>query len=205
MVRGTNSILFLLDVAPDARKLGREVFMQMVNELWQEDPILVIGSEPATTPSGELGNQENPWAAFARLRRYGPDTLRALASIRSCPRRALHMRRDSVPLHHTRRVDRQTASALVRGPAIALFVTGAGEQPAIAQNSRLDVPLSRRQSTRPRTEPFWLMFSRYCGEHERSAKACKDWSTERARARRGRRLPRAGRGARIFWIAWQRS
>ena len=142
MVRadGTNSVLFLLDVAPDARKLGREVFMQMVNELWQEDPMLVIGSEPATTPSGELGNQENPWAAFARLRRYGPDTLRALASVRACPRRALRMRRDSVPLHHARRVDRQTASALLRSPAIALFVTGAGELPAFTQNSRLDVP-----------------------------------------------------------------
>ena len=142
MVRadGTNSVLFLLDVAPDANKLGREAFTQMVNELWQEDPMLVIGSEPATTPSGELGNQEDPWAAFARLRRCGPDSLRAFASIRACPRRVLRSRRDSVPLHHARRVDRQTAAALLRSPAIALFVAGADELPAFAQNSRLDVP-----------------------------------------------------------------
>lgn len=142
MVRadGTNSVLFLLDVAPDAKKLGRETFTQMVNELWQEDPMLVIGSEPATTPSGELGNQENPWAAFSRLRQYGPDTLRAFAPIRACPRRELRMRRDSVPLHHARRVDRQTAAALVRSPAIAFFGAGADELPAFAQSSRLDVP-----------------------------------------------------------------
>ncbi len=61
MVRsdGTNSVLFLLDVAPDANKFGREIFTQMVSQLWQEDPLLVVGSEPATTPSGELGSQEN--------------------------------------------------------------------------------------------------------------------------------------------------
>jgi hypothetical protein len=50
------------------------------------------------------------------------------------------MRRDSVPLHHARRVDRQTAAALVRSPAIAFFVAGVDELPAFAQNSRLDVP-----------------------------------------------------------------
>jgi hypothetical protein len=137
---GTTSALFLLDVAPDANKIGREIFSQMVNELWREDPALVIGSEPATTPSGELGTQEDPWAAFARLRRYGPDFVRAFASIRARPRRSLRYRRDSLPLHQVRRVDRQTASALLRSPAIGLFVPDADELPALMQNTRLDVP-----------------------------------------------------------------
>ena len=82
---GTESVLFLLDVAPDANKLGRESFAQMVDELWQEDPALVIGFEPATTPSGEVGSHEDPWAAFARLRRCAPDFLRALGAVRASP------------------------------------------------------------------------------------------------------------------------
>jgi hypothetical protein len=137
---GANSVLFLLDVAPDANKVGRESFMQMVNELWQEDPTLVIGSEPATTPSGEFGSQEDPWAAFARLRRCAPDFVRTLAAVRARPRRALRSRRDSAPLHQVRRVDRQTTTALLRSPAIALFVPDAEELPALAYSSRLDVP-----------------------------------------------------------------
>jgi hypothetical protein len=137
---GTNSILFLVDVAPDENKVGRESFRQMVNELWQEDPTLVIGSEPATTPSGELGSHEDPWAAFARLRQYGPDFVRALAAVRARPRRALRSRRDSVPLHQVRRVDRQTTTALLRSPAIGLFAPRANELPPLTHSSRLDVP-----------------------------------------------------------------
>ena len=137
---GTNSVLFLLDVAPDANKVGRESFREMVNELWQEDPTLVIGSEPAITSSGEFGSQEDPWTAFARLRRCGPDFVRALAGVRARPRRALRPRRDSPPLHQVRRVDRQTATALLRSPAIGLFIPDADELPALTYSSRLDVP-----------------------------------------------------------------
>lgn len=133
-------VLFLLDVAPDANKVGREVFTRMIKDLWQEDPILVIGAEPATTPSGELGSQEDHWAAFARLRRCAPDFLRALASIRACPRQSLKSRRESVPLHQVRRVDRQTAAALLRSPAIGLFAPDANELPTLTKSTRLDVP-----------------------------------------------------------------
>ncbi len=66
---GSTSALFLLDVAPDPTKLGRDVFRQMIDELWNEDPELVVGSEPATTLIGELGATHNPWLEFARLRR----------------------------------------------------------------------------------------------------------------------------------------
>jgi len=60
-------------------------------------------------------------AAFARLRQYGPDTLRAFASIRACPRRALRIRRDSVPLIMPAGLIGKRG-ALVRSPAIAFFV-----------------------------------------------------------------------------------
>jgi hypothetical protein len=136
-----NRTLFLLDVAPDASKLGRDTFGRMVEELWREDPELVVGSEPATIRIGELGAYEDPWLAFARLRRYCPDFVRAITLIRANPRRALLVRRASTPLHQARRVDRQTAASLVRSPAVAVLTDGTDAEPTFAADSRLDVPL----------------------------------------------------------------
>jgi len=137
---GSSAGLFLLDVAPDSNKLGREVFAQMVADLWEEDPSLVSGVEPATNPSSESGVVQAPWAAFARLRRYGQEVLGALDSIRARPRRTLRVCRDSVPAHHARRVDRRTATALLRSSAVALFTDGADGRTGFNRNSRLDVP-----------------------------------------------------------------
>ena len=138
---GSTSALFLLDVAPDPTKLGRDVFRQMIDELWNEDPELVVGSEPATTLIGELGATHNPWLEFARLRRYAPEFLRALAPIRAKPRRALQVRRDSAPLHHARRVDRRTAMSIARSPAVALFLPEPDEALPLPGDTRLDVPV----------------------------------------------------------------
>src|SRR5262245_26699850 len=49
------SVLFSIDVAPDPGKIGREMFTRMVDELWAEDPTLVVGHEPATRHIGDLG------------------------------------------------------------------------------------------------------------------------------------------------------
>lgn len=46
---GVSAGLFLLDVAPNPDKIGQQFFAEMVRELWDEDPTLVIGDEPATT------------------------------------------------------------------------------------------------------------------------------------------------------------
>ncbi|MGA2001702.1 MAG: DUF2357 domain-containing protein [Terriglobales bacterium] len=113
----------------------------MVRQLWDEDPTLVIGDEPATTASGELGVLQNPWVAFARLRRYTPEFLKALIPIRQSPRRTLRLRRDSAPLHHVRRVDQRTATSVLRSPAVALFFAHPDDAPAIPTESRVDVPV----------------------------------------------------------------
>jgi hypothetical protein len=138
---GSTFALFLLDVAPDPTKLGRDVFRQMIDELWNEDPELVVGSEPATTLIGEIGATHNPWLEFARLRRYAPEFLRALVPIRAKPRRALRVRRDSAPLHHARRVDRRTAMSVARSPAVALFLPESTDAPLLLCDTRLDVPV----------------------------------------------------------------
>jgi hypothetical protein len=137
---GSSSTLFLLDVAPDPRKIGRELFDLMVKELWAEDPTLVIGEEPATTATGELGTLEDPWVAFARLRRYVPEVFRALAPIKQAPRRILRVRRDSAPLHHVRRIDNRTAISVLRSPAVSMLITHPDDAPAVCSESHVDVP-----------------------------------------------------------------
>jgi hypothetical protein len=137
---GGSAGLFLLDVAPDPGKMGRDIFHSMVEELWEHDPTLVIGEEPAKTKGGELGTHEDPWAAFARFRRYAPEFLRALRPIRSSPRKSLRVRRVSASLHHVRSVDSRTAISVLRSPAVALFFAHPENAPGISPDSRIDVP-----------------------------------------------------------------
>lgn len=135
---GEPRALFRLDVAPDARKLGRDEFGAMIRELLELDPALVIGNEPATTITGELGESEDPWVAFARLRLYGPAAAAAIEAIRARPRMALRMRRELAPLRNTRRVDRQTAVALRQSPAALKAIVNGDCDAGGAE--RLDVP-----------------------------------------------------------------
>jgi hypothetical protein len=134
--------VFLLDVAPDPSKVGREVFSAMLAELWQEAPELVVGSEPATTRIGDLDPLVNPWLAFARLRRYVPEFLRAIVPIQARPRKALRVRRADVPLHQARRIDRQTAATLVSSNAATLLLDDPGDAAANVSALRLDVPIT---------------------------------------------------------------
>jgi hypothetical protein len=136
---GRRAALFLLDVSPDASKLGRDEIEAMVRDLLAKEPSLVLGTEPATGQTGHLSGTEDPWLAFFRLRRYAPDFVRALEPIRSRPRRALRVRRDSVALHRVRRIDRQTVRSIVRGSSAALLTTD-DHDPTVGWDTRLDVP-----------------------------------------------------------------
>jgi len=138
---GARVAAFELDVSPDPGKLGADAFQQMVRELLAEDASLVVGQEPATVQAGHLGRHQDPLVEFERLRRYVPDFLRALATIRLQPRKALRSVRDSVPLSHARRVDRQTAVAASRSGAVALFAQQEVEASAFDPAMRLDVPV----------------------------------------------------------------
>ena len=134
--------LFLLDVAPEPTKMGRQVFDRMVMDLWQTDPLLVIGTEPGTRQIGELGTTQNAWLEFARFRRYAPEFLRAASLVRSNPRRSLTVRRIAAPLHRVRHVDARTALSLARSPAVALLTGKARLRRSAAGDERLDVPFN---------------------------------------------------------------
>ena len=137
---GRRAAVFLLDVSPDASKLGREEFLRMVSDLLAQEPSLVLGTEPAASATGHLSATEDPWLAFARLRRCAPDFVRAIEPIRSKPRRTLRVRRHSAALHQVRRIDRHTVTAILRGPSGALLATE-DLDPSPRPNVRLNVPL----------------------------------------------------------------
>lgn len=138
---GVAAGLFLLDVSPEPGKLGREMFQQMIRELWEADPRLVLGTEPATVPTGALGDLEDPWLAFTRLRRYGPQFLRALGDVRARPRHRLRVERGASPLHRVRRVDRTTALSVLRSSAAALLLDAPDADRVLPRDARLDVPV----------------------------------------------------------------
>ncbi len=136
---GRRAALFLLDVAPSPAKLGRDDIDLMVAELLEEDPLLVLGTEPATGLVGHIGATEDPWLAFARLRRYLPDFLRSVDPVCRRPRYALQARRESAAIHRVRRVDRQTVMGVVRGAALALLA-GVHDTEVDWQEVRFNVP-----------------------------------------------------------------
>lgn len=137
---GSLAATYILDVSPDPAKLGGVVFRRMMDELLEADPALLLGEEPATTMTGELGDFQNPWIEFARLRRYAPEFLKALRPIQERPRRALRVKRDSAALHHVRRVDRRTAVSMLRSPALAMMFSPSDQPADPTSESRLDVP-----------------------------------------------------------------
>lgn len=112
-------ITYVLDVSPDPRKLGRDVFQAMLDEIWNFDPRLVLGTEPPQSPVGHETQVADPWLEYARLRSYGDSFVRALGVIARHPIRELRAERAFLPLQYVRRADRQTALAAVRIPAVS--------------------------------------------------------------------------------------
>jgi len=138
---------YLLDVAPDQRKLGRERFREMLEEVLDEDPLLVVGDEPASLLSGNQPVTENPLSAllaFARIRTYGPRFVRALHEAARQPRMVIRRRRAEEPPNRVRRVDAGSLRSLARGGTAAAPALGprdAAPRPS-ARPVRVDVPFA---------------------------------------------------------------
>lgn len=132
--------LYLLDVSPDPAKAGRDIFDSMMREVWAEEPSLVIGTEPATIAIGELGTEQDSFLELARLRRHGPLFVEAIERIRRQPRRSLVARRESLPLHRVRRVDRHSAHLALRSPGAAAFLSGNFSYVQAVREPHLNVP-----------------------------------------------------------------
>ena len=110
--------IYLLDVSPDPDKLGRDVFQDMLDQIWEFDPSLVLGTEPAALPVGHEKQISDPWLEYVRLRTYGERFVRVLSAIARQPLLELKEERAQLPLQNVRRADRQTALAALRNPQL---------------------------------------------------------------------------------------
>ena len=109
---------YVLDVSPHPGKLGRDIFQAMLDEIWNFDPRLVLGTEPPQSRVGHQTQVADPWLEYARLRSHGDKFIRALGAIARHPIRELRAERALLPLQYVRRADRQTALAAVRIPPL---------------------------------------------------------------------------------------
>ena len=135
---------YLLDVSPHPGKLGRDTFQAMLDRIWDFDPSLVLGTEPAALPVGHEAAISDPWLEYARLRAYGDKFVRALSAISRQPLRELRAERAHLPLPQVRRADRQTALAAL-GSAQLLTALGFGGAGATLTSAlpHFDVPVAR--------------------------------------------------------------
>jgi hypothetical protein len=139
-----NGIEFLLDVSPDPEKVGQAVFNEMVQDIWDYDPALVIGDEAARTPIGILGEQDEPAVRYMRLAGYAAEFALAMGRVRREPQIGLQLARRNLPLHSVRRADVQTARAAMKGVAAlaALDRTNETQAEDSSRHRFYDVPIS---------------------------------------------------------------
>ena len=136
--------IYLLDVSPHPDKLGQDSFQIMLDQIWQFDPSLVLGTEPAQSPVGHDAQIRELWLEYARLRSYGEKFVRALSAIARRPIRELRAQRAQLPLHRVRRADRQTVlAALQNSHLLNVLVDRDSTSIPISALPPFDVPVTR--------------------------------------------------------------
>lgn len=147
-----------LDVSPDPKKIGREIFGRMVEEIVEFDERLLVGDEPARRRLGAVGHSDDPHVLFERLRRRADDLERALAAIQREPASMPRPRRQRVPFRAVRRADLRTVRVAAQdAAALAAIRKAPSHQPAFTVGGwhaephfdvrqverRLDAPVNR--------------------------------------------------------------
>jgi hypothetical protein len=134
---------YQLDVAPDDRKLGADIFRGMIDDIWEFDPELILGTEPAQHPIGATGAVTSQWLQYARLRLWSALFLRSLSAIALRPLHDLKSARAQVFAYGMRTADKTTVLTRLRNPR-TLSTNGAGGAPRDdGTNVLFDVPTVR--------------------------------------------------------------
>ena len=116
----------------------------MLDQIWQFDPSLVLGTEPAQSPVGHEAQISDTWMEYARLRTYGEEFVRALSAIAHRPIRELRAQRALVPLQRVRRADRQTVLAALQNPhLLSVLVDRDSSSIPISALPPFDAPVAR--------------------------------------------------------------
>lgn len=133
---------YLLDVSPDPNKLGQKVFQEMVDDLFDFAPGLLIGTEAAQLGIGMEGDVTEPNLEYSRLRQYGTQLRSALKALGSKPLSQLTYDRTLLPAHQVRRFDQRSLIAITKNPSAIAMLHGDAQ---LDEESALlfDVPRSR--------------------------------------------------------------
>jgi hypothetical protein len=131
---------YILDVSPDRKKLGRDHFSAMVNELRAFQAGLLLGDEPPRIAVGAAGDFSSLNLEYGRLRAYGTAFATAIRQVTQRPLSRLKNRRHTVAVHLARRIDQHTLSVLARSPHVASVLPNRGNHSL--GELRLDVPSS---------------------------------------------------------------
>ncbi|MGX9190982.1 DUF2357 domain-containing protein [Stenotrophomonas sp. Ker107b] len=126
--------LYRLDVAPDARKLGADLFQQMLDDIHAFDPALLPGTEAAQFNIGVAGELNSVLLQYARLRRHSDALIKALEAVSARPLSRLQHERKHVPFHQVRRIDARSARQLMSRPDTAAVLRG---QPHVGASAPL--------------------------------------------------------------------
>ena len=128
---------YRLDVSPDPTKLGRYMFDAMVERIAAINPLLLLGTEPASIAIGTEGDLVAPNLQYLRLRLYGEAYIASLQEIARKPIRRLRQRRQLGRIGDARRVDIQTVRATRNSASSALALAGVHDDP---ERARFDLP-----------------------------------------------------------------
>lgn len=144
---------YRLDVAPDDGKLGREVFVGMLNQLQSFDARLLFGGEEAQTEVGARGDVASPLLAYARLRHYAERLTTAFQAVAATPLTRLARERNLVPHNRVRRLDVASVRTMLRRPDTAKLLLDAD----ISADALFDVVRLQHQLDHPANRTLLAM------------------------------------------------
>jgi hypothetical protein len=132
---------FQIDVAPDDSKIGAIAFEDMIEDIWEFEPDLVLGTEPAQRSIGASGTATRPWIQYARIRAWSVPFLNALEAVGRKPQRNLKVSRAQLPPHGLRAADRTTVMTWLRNPRTLLMKSAAVSLRDASVDALFDVPV----------------------------------------------------------------
>lgn len=105
--------VYRLDVAPDERKMGAELYQQMMTQIHEFDPALLLGTEAAQGDIGVTGDVTTLLLQYARLRRHSEGLIQSLHDVAARPLTRLRHERRHLAFQQVRRIDATSARRMM--------------------------------------------------------------------------------------------
>lgn len=145
------SLEYVLDVSPDAKKLGKIEFRKLIDDLLARRPEALLGYEPGTAKLGNRAQSTHTSLSYASLLQNADPLLRALDQIRKRPRTRLQATRRTVSLGGAQRVDVNTILIMARNGSLSHLQAADTPVEADCPDLKLSVPYSLVSKDAPAT------------------------------------------------------